>query len=130
MGPEVGAVDRDKSFAQFAHGGLAGGLGLALGHHYAQGFFVLIDQPHRRGSRSSGLPIPCMPIASRRTPNCGTSLITASADDVAPARVPSWELDRGRLTDHAPSSVAADEILSRVWRRLRVARCRHRRGLA
>ena len=97
--PEVRAVDGDERLAQIAQCGLAAGSELLLGH----------DDPH-------GPPI-LHPVEAM---DARSVLANASrrflghldlGDQVAPGRIPPRELDAGRSTDDASSSVATDEIL-------------------
>jgi hypothetical protein len=96
--PEVGAVDRDQRLAQIAQGGLATGPELALGHDHPHRFAVL----HRvEGVDAGGV------VADARRRLLGRFDL---GDQIAPGRVPAWELDAGCFADEAASAVAADEI--------------------
>src|SRR5205807_10555053 len=96
--PEVGAVHRDQRLAQIAEGWLATWPELLLGH----------DDPHR--------PPVLQPVETM-----DARCVVADAprrfrgrldlgDQVALRRIPPRELDAGRFTDDAASSVAPDEI--------------------
>ena len=99
MDPEVGAVHGDERLAQVAQGGLAARPELLLGH----------DDPHRPTILH---PVEAMD-ANRVVANAPRRFLghLDLCDQVAPRRIPSWELDAGGSTDDAAPSVAPDEIL-------------------
>ena len=108
--PVVGPVHGDESLAEVAQGGFARRSGVRFGHH----------DLHRPLVREDHLTV--ADLVLHPADGVGADLVPADAqfrlpghldlgDQAAGGRIPPGELDAGRLTDEAASSVAPDEVL-------------------
>ena len=98
VGAEVGAEDADEHRAEVAQGRLAPRPELRLGHDDAERRPV----PHPAEAVDPGGVV-----ADPRRRLLGQLDL---GDQVAPGRVPAWELDAGQLADQAAAAVAADQV--------------------